>query len=86
MFDKLINSRNEFLYGVPSPSPNRGLQYFLFFLFFALIPLILIIGILVFAKRRQLPRKVKILTVTIAMIIYYGVVIGAIFMAVYIFR
>ena len=59
MFNKLINGglpQVEYgvaLYGVPRNDGKIILQYFLYFLFLLIIPVILIVGVLAFAKKKQ---------------------------------
>jgi len=66
------------LYGVPRPrnSWETIAQFFLLFLFLILIPVILTIGVLVFAKKKQFPKKEKVWAVIIVLTIYFAILIG----------
>jgi len=82
MFNKLINGglpQVEYgvaLYGVPRNDGKIILQYFLYFLFLLIIPVILIVGVLAFAKKKQFSKKERIWTCVIVLSIYFVVLIG----------
>jgi len=90
MFNKLINSVAQGLYGPPQaeygvslygvPRDNGKIiaQFFMYILFLVLIPVILAVGVLAFAKKKQFSKKEKFWTVFVVLAIYFVVLAGAV--------
>jgi len=66
------------LYGVPSNPGRVFWQYFLAFVFLILIPVILLVGVLAFAKKKQFSKKERIWSVVVVLGIYFAVLIGVV--------
>ena len=77
--NQMLYGTPEVLYGVQSPPMSRVItQYFLLGLFFILVPVVLLVGTLVFAKKKQFSKKTRIWTCVVVLGAYFLIVCGVI--------